>query len=69
MGRHVGRRAMSAASQRALEEILRAERIKDLSEEIYSALKAAEPLLRYRDAFLHEQVRNLIAKIEGWKTK
>jgi hypothetical protein len=67
MGRHVGRRAMSAASQRALEEILRAERIKDLSEEIYAALKASEPLLRYRDSFLHGRVLTLIAQIEGWK--
>jgi hypothetical protein len=69
MVRHVGRRAMSAASQRALEEILRAERIKDLSEEIYSALKEAEPLLQWRNSFLHDRVRNLIAQIEGWKTK
>ena len=55
------------ASQRALEEILRRDRMSELSGEIYAALKAAEPLLRYRDAFLHEQVRNLIARIEGWK--
>jgi Tfp pilus assembly protein PilX len=58
---------MSAASQRALEEHLRAERMSELSAEIYAALKAAEPLLRDRDSFLHGEVVTLIAKIEGWK--
>lgn len=60
---------MSAASQRALEEHLRRERMSELSAEIYAALKASEPLLRYRDSFLHEQVTALIAKIEGWPVK
>ena len=60
---------MSAASNRALEEILRRERMRELSEEIYGALKEAEPLLEWRNSFLHDRVRNLIAQIEGWKTK
>jgi hypothetical protein len=60
---------MSAAINRALEEILRAERMKELSAEIYAALKSAEPLLRYRDSFLHGQVVTLISRIEGWPTK
>jgi hypothetical protein len=57
---------MSAMNRHAIEEMLRRDRMSELSAEIYSALKQAEPLLRYRDAFLHEQVRNLIARIEGW---
>jgi hypothetical protein len=57
---------MSTMNRHAIEEMLRRDRMSELSAEIYAALKAAEPLLKYRDSFLHGQVMTLIAKIEGW---
>lgn len=57
---------MSAASQRALEEHLRAERMSELSAEIYAALKESAPILEWRNHDLYEKVVKLIARIEGW---